>query len=1034
MKWKGYFSLLLLMGIGLCVHAQGTVKGNIIDDLKEPIIGANVFIDGTDYGTDTDFDGNYELTLPAGQYDVSVSYVGLTTQTKKVTVVDGQSVTLDFALNANAELLGEIVVVGYGTQRIDDAVGNLSEIKSDDLNDIVGGSVETSLQGKAAGVQVVQSSGMAGAGALIRVRGTGSITANGDPLYVVDGIPITQDQFLQENRGNNQNNPLNSINPNDIESIVILKDASATAIYGSRGANGVVLITTKRGKKGKPSFNFNTRFATSEPTNTLDLLNNTELLQIRQEAWENDGGVGRAPLPNDYVSAGGSYELAEQTNTNWYDEVLRTGIKQEYNLSMTQGSEKFRSYVGASYTDAQSYLVGNEFERLSARVNLDIRPIESFNIALTSSLARSFLDQVDPLSSSIGLAQSYALPFFPVRNDDGTFFLPGRNPVAINEYRDLNNVEVRSINSAALTYTGIKNLSLNATFNYDYMDLNNYLFEDFRLTQFFENGVGMNRSNNWNTKAHNWSTFATAQYNFELGDRHDLDVLVGTEYQSRDLRGEFVSYVGNVDDVTYRATTLEGDDIRLDGQANYDIDRTKFLSGFTRVNYAYDNKYLAQLTFRRDGSSRFGPNRRFGNFPALGLGWKLTEEDFLKDKTAFNFLKLRGSVGVTGNAGINWREQFANYAFIQGTVDAGFNYAGEPLQFQTQQPNPDLQWEVNTIYEAGVEFGLWNDRLSGSVVYYNQTTDEVFIGTSVQASSGVEEGDNIFFQNAGIIRNTGVEVQLTSNNIVKPNFSWTTSLNFAHNDNRVISTGNAPPDALAGGFGDTRVVEGEDVATNYIIEFAYVDPETGRPVYLTTVDGERVETFNFDVSADRTSLGNSLPDVIGGMTNSFTYKDLSLDFLWVFSLGGKIYDDAAKRQQGVITMQDAWNYDRRILDRWQQAGDITNTPRLTTTMLNWGGNSNYWQNNTSLWLEDASYARLRNIELKYNIGQIASGVNARIRFGATNLLTFTDYTGQDPETARERSNPQERNVGGSNVSYLTPPQERSFYLGVNFDF
>ena len=366
--------------------------------------------------------------------------------------------------------LDEVVVVGYGTQRRRELVGTVAKIDSKDLNETIGGSFENALQGKAAGVQLTQSSGVAGAGSIIRVRGVGSLSSGGDPLFVVDGIPITQDPFLSGERGGLNNNPLSSINPDDIESIEILKDASAAAIYGSRGSNGVIIITTKRGKSGKPQFTFNTRIGLAQPTNIIDLLNAEEWVMVQQEAWENDGGVGRVPLPLNL-----SYEDIEGIDTDWIDEVVQTGLKQEYNLSMRQGGKKLKTYAGLSWSDSESYQKGNTFKRLTGRINLDYNILPGLDVGVSTSLARGLNDRIDQAwSGGFGSAISTALPIYPIKDENGDWFNIYGNPVAQRELKDWRTQEWRSINNFSLNYKPFDGLNIKATASYDYMDLGDF--------------------------------------------------------------------------------------------------------------------------------------------------------------------------------------------------------------------------------------------------------------------------------------------------------------------------------------------------------------------------------------------------------------------------------------------------------------------------------------------------------------------------------------------------------------------------------
>lgn len=1033
------------------LFAQGTIKGSVRASGGEGLAGTAVMIEGLQIGAFADESGNFSISdVPAGSATVVAQMYGYKTAKKTVTVANGQTVTVNFTMQDSISSTDEVVVVGYGVQRQRDLVGAVGKVNGDQLRDNAGQSVETQMQGKLSGLQVIQGSGGAGSGAIIRIRGIGSVSSGGDPLYVVDGIPITQDNFINgaSQSGldglypNVNNNPLATINPNDIESIEVLKDASAASIYGSRGANGVILITTKKGKKEKAEFKYNASVGIVGPTVLPKMLNTEQLLKVRQEAWENDGNVGRAPLPNVYVQAGYTYADAEKTNNDWYKEVVRTGVKHEHSLSYSQSKKYFTNYMGVTYLNSQGYMVGNDFDRLSGRWNFDVKPMKNLTFSVNSSLAQSWYDRVrQEYGSPLGLAMSYALPFYPTYMPDGkTYFNRGQNPLAVLNLQKWKSRETRTINSFKATYTPIKNLTLNATGNLDYMKYGDYIFEDSAWTQ------GSDIAKYFGSRTVNWSTYATAQYDIESKNKlHKMSLMVGGEFQSSKsdisrlklseiaINGleKFALYdfksLKNLDTVN-QVRVIPGDDNYIEMGDERSIlkgDRSLFASFFTRFNYKFKDRWILQATYRRDGSSKFGPNRRFGDFPSVGFGYVMSEESFLKNSKVINFLKFKGSWGLTGNANINWRSQFPLYS-----TDLN-SYNGNGVLYQTQFANPDLQWEVGRTYDGGVELGLFKDRINMDFTYYYRRTSKAVIQTFIQASSGPIS--DVILKNVGVIDNQGFEFSINSVNISTRNFRWKTNFNITRNTNIVRSVGAATADALDGGFGDMRTVVGHPVATNYIIRFDHVDPATGRPVYL---DKDGKETFTYDPSVNRVAAGAGIPKFMGGITNTFNYKSLDFSFLWVFSYGGKVYDDAGKRTYGVINLNDdVWNYTTEVLDRWRQPGDVAPIPKYTTSMINWGGSDNQWQNNSTLFLRDASYIRLRNVQLGYNMPVPENSKISAVRFTLTgnNLLLLTNYYA-DPEVARGVPTAQQRNIGSANNSFLTPPQERSLLLGINATF
>jgi TonB-dependent starch-binding outer membrane protein SusC len=1032
--------LLFVLGAGSStLYGQnGSVTGIVKDPAGEEAIGVSVILDGFQLGSVTNIEGRYRIAnVPPGKYRIKANYTGYAEFMKDITVAKGQDLEVNFTLQENANLLNEVVVLGYDVQRKRDLVGSVSKVTSEKLNEIPGGSFENALQGKAAGVQIVQSSGIAGAGSVIRIRGVASLSAGGDPLIVVDGIPIFQSNFVTGESGGQNNNPLNSINPTDIESVEILKDASATAMYGSRGANGVVLITTKRGKNGRPSFELSSRFGTSQPTRVVPVMNAAEWIQIRQEAWENDGNTGRAPLPN-----GLRYEDIQGIDTDWIGQVIGTGVKTDNSLSFSQGNKKVSTYANASYSDAGSYLIGNKFKRLSGRVNVDYRPVPTMTISITSSLARGLNERIaQAWAGGLGKAQTEALPIYPINtgpqyrrgsplySETPGFYNIYNNPVAQRDLTDNHVRELRSINNLSVSWQPTKQWTLTAKANYEYAQINEHTWEDALWTN--NKALAKVKYNYVNNR----SGFMTANYEVPFANtKHSLRVLGGTEYQRVDQTQREQEF-RDLAQLVYRSSAQDTIAAEKTKDEPRDIDQWNFFSMFGKLTYNYDGKYLATVSFRRDGSSKFGANNRFGNFPAVGVGYIVSQEDFLLDNRVINYLKIKGSWGLTGNSDINWRSQFPQYTF--GPFAGNQAYGGQPVRYQNKLPNPDLRWETSTTIDAGFELGLFRDRITTEFTFYNKRSTGVFIDIAAAFSSGIPGIDSRYkeTQNVATIQNRGIEWGLKTQNIVRPKFYWSTELNFSLNRNKIVDVGNATPDALDGGFGDTRVVVGETFQNNYIIKWLGVDPQTGRPIYesINSETGARGITNVYDVTTNRQVLGNAQPKFIGSVGNELRLgKNLSMNMLWVFVVGGEIYDDAAKRQLGVVT---DWNMRRDIFDRWQKPGDVATYPRLTMDMRNWGGNANFWQNNHSLWLSDGSYARLRTLTFNYTVPLQSKYVRA-LRVFATggNLITLTNFTGWDPEIARDRTSNQQRNLGGTNLTYLTPPQEKSYTVGLNVQF
>jgi len=1001
-----------------------TVTGTVTDAADgSPLPGATISVKGTLLGTSTDFNGKYSFTAPENA-TLIFSFVGYKDQEIPL---NGRA-TVDISLEEDITSLSEVVVVGYGVQRKRDVTGSIAKVSGEKIKELPVPSFEAGLQGRAAGVQVIQGSGLAGSGSVIRVRGAGSISAGGDPLYVIDGIPVTQDPFLNNNRGAMNQNPLAAINPNDIESIEVLKDAGAAGIYGSRGANGVILITTKRGQSGKPQFNFSTSHGFSAPAVRPEFTSGEEYLQLRQEAWENDGNTGAVWVPG-FSSAEASaadreaaFAQASQNNTDWWDLTTRTGYIQTYDLSMSQGTDKFKTYLGASYSDNQSYLRGNSYERLAFRANVDWTIVPKLKASLSSSFSRGQNNRVDAAwSGGLGQAMSTALPIYPVRNPDGTFFTNGANPVRVRELLDWRTVEQRTVNTLSLDYNPIKNLTFRVTGGVDYLDLREDQYRPQELL--LSNHIGeAKRFPAWVT---NINTNATATYIWDMDENNSFTFLLGTEYQqSTTERYDEITLV-DVDGPLWSDPNIGGT-LNDEGDSLYNriaregaTAQWSFLSYFGRINYNLKDRYIFQVLARVDGSSRFGANNRFGFFPAVSGAWVISEENFMQDQSTISFLKLRSSYGITGNANI------PNFEWIGTYVPPANNlpYAGGDVIFPERLENPNLQWETLTTWDLGLEMNFLADRIQTEINYYNKVSRDVLINRTNPPSTGFGN----FWDNIAEIRNTGVELQVSSRNLVGE-LKWTTDFNIARNNNEVLDIGDLTPDAVGGGTNDTRIVPGEPVGANFLVRFHGVDPEDGLPIWLDA-DGNLTKEFSLD---HRVVVGSVVPDAWGGITNTFSYKNIDLSFLFSFTLGGNIYDGSAKRQLGLVT---DWNFRTEIGDRWTQPGDEAAFPRLTLNP--YPGLPDEWQYNSTMFLYDASFVRLRNLTIGYTFPQNFLDrlglTSARFAVTGMNLLTFTEFPGGDPEIARDFESAQDRNMS-PNVTFLTPPQQRSVTFSLNVSF
>ncbi len=1026
----------------ISMHAQA-VKGTVRDDAGT-LPGVVVKDVANTAGTSTNIDGQYTLSLKPGKHTLEFKMVGFVTAKREITLVADQILTLDVTMEPEDNDLDEIVVVGYGVQRKREVTGSISKIDGKELTKLPVPSFEAALQGQAAGVAVSQGSGMAGSGSLIRVRGISSISAGGDPLYVIDGLPIVQDPFLQGNSAGFNNNPLANINPADIESIEVLKDAAATGIYGSRGANGVILITTKRGSKTKKGvqFDFSTRLGIGVAATRPNMMNTEQYLAVRQEAWENDGGTGYVWLPGvRYETASGSaasasalerqqqFERAKLIDTDWVDQTIGVGFKQTYNFAATYSNDKLSLYSGVSYDDNGSFMRGNSYERISGRTNLDYTFSKKLKVMTNLSYSVGLNNRVDAAwSGGLGYAMSQALPYYPVLIDStsialfgnvnnqgigGYFPTPnGNNPVQRRETFVLRTDDKRLLSNATVIYSPIKDLNIKASGSYEYSDVsNNEFFPIIDPNQAF---TSANRNFAW---TNNWNSSLTADYTKEIREGHRLTLLAGAEIQ--ESRTTFVNWnYQNVTSAPFTSGFDDNGDFEL-RKSSPRLQRWTFVSTFARANYSIKDKYFVQLVSRVDGSSRFGVNNKYGYFPTASAGWIISEEKWFNKTKAVNFLKIRSGWGISGNSDIPPLAQFSTY----DTTGFIF-YNGNPIIFPTQFGNPDLSWENTRTVDVTLEVGLLKDRLNVQVSYYDKLTTNALMAVSIPQSTGF----GTYWDNAAQILNRGIELTVTSYNIVRPNFEWKTDFNIARNYNELLDIGDYTPDAISGGTNDSRVIVGKPIGSFYLMKFSHVDPETGLPVYL---DANGNETFDYD-NFQRQYVGDGLPDAVGGITNSFRYKQWDMQILATFSLGAKIFDSSGKRQLGVVT---DWNMRTDILDRWRQPGDEATFARLTLDETNYGLNAGFPWWNTSLFVYDADFLRIRNVALGYTfkLKKESKLQNLRVVANATNLFTFTNFPGLDPELVRDFENPQDRNMS-PNVTYLTPPQERSFNISINANF
>jgi len=1013
---RGTVLLCASLLMWVTMYAQNRTVSGKITDAKDssPLSGVTVKAKGQTNVVLSQQDGSFTITISTGTNSLEFSYVGYADL--EVPVSDNMNIRM----SASERNLSEVVVVGYGRAVKRNLTGSISKVGSKEVENFPEPSFETAIQGKAAGVVVESGSGKLGQGIKIRIRGTSSISANSQPLYVIDGLPVISTS--QSDITNDPTNPLADINPNDIESIEVLKDASASAIYGARAANGVVLITTKKGRNNqKTTFELNTYYGISNPARTRKFVdakqyvNLIELAAVSDGTYDFNNGIsGYATLDDaisdykswyetnvlDNFSLGTDWHNAE-VNTDWQDILYKDNAPtKNIDLSATGGNEKTRFYVSGFYTDQQAIVINNRFYRYGGRMNLEHQATSNLSFGINMSVNRSQLNRVTNDNSFSTPGQLVAqLPISPVY-DPQTGKLNGNtlyaNGLFDAQFNSDKQSTWRTIGNAFANLTIIPSLSFRSEFGADILNLYQEAFQG-KQTQ---DGAGIGKANVIISQAVNFNTNNYFTYDHQFNNNNKLNAVLGMSYLQNDSRGASA----NGENVPSDAIkNLSG--TTLITFANSTNNRYTFLSYFLRGNYSIADKYLFSGSIRTDASSRFGLNNRYGWFPAVSAGWVLSEEKFMKDIPFFNFLKLRASWGLTGNAEIGE----SNFLALYGVS----NYPDLPGYVPVSLGNSDLKWEKTAQTDIGLEFAVLNSRLSGEIDVYQKKTSDLLLNVNVPATTSYQS----YLKNLGNMDNKGIEVTLNSKNIDGA-FKWTTSLNFAYNKNKVGDIGGQ---IIEAGFDLTqRAIEGQPIGVFYDRKFVGVDPQTGDALYQGE-DGKPTSDYN---SAARVVLGKSNPDWTGGFTNTFSYKGFDFNIFFIFQTGNDIYNSGgAYMSDGFYNGLD--NQTTDILNAWKNPGDITNVPRI-----GYFYGSGY--QTSSRWLYDGDYIRLRNATLGYNLPkslmQRIKITSARIYVSGTNLWTSTKYPG-DPEVNTQTLG----NIGGGQDFYtISQPKTITFGLNVRF--
>lgn len=983
------FLLLLSLNTFLSVEAAfaqsgKTITGKVTSSEGEALPGVSVLEVGTVNATVTDLDGKYSLKISGAASRLEFSYIGFIKQQ----AATGALTVIDVVLQSDVKALSEAVVIGYGVEQKALLTGSVGIIKAESLKDIPVSTVDGIMQGQTAGVQVVQNSGTPGSELSVRIRGTSSISGSSQPLYVIDGIPVTTGDFAQVGYEGQGINALSDLNPGDIESISVLKDAAAAAIYGARATNGVVLITTKRGANKKSVINFNAYYGLQQPWRTLEMLDAKDWMIYRNDLAGTEV-FSQADMDNITI------------DTDWQKVIFRTAPMSSYELSSTGGNDRTKFYIGGNLFKQEGIVIGTDYKRLNGRVNIDHKMTDKLTIGTSIGLTYAKTDRVEGDQTLQGpLPNGISTPaIYPVYNPDGTYNQEGpySNAVSIANEAINENFSFRTIGNIYADYKIIPNLTFSTKWGVDFLNFREHTYESKKTVQGAKyNGLGFETYTNvMNIVSNNLLKYQTTI------NKSEIEFLAGYSFEKYQTRSSFIRAQDFADDnleyINSAATIVSASsDASDDGLRSY----------FARGNYNFDNKYIVTVSARLDGSSRFGENNRNGFFPAVSAGWRIGQEKFFH-VNAISELKLRASYGLTGNDDIP--------PFLFAELYGNTSYGGQPGIYPNNIPNPDLKWESTAQLDIGLDVGLFKDRITITADYYNKQTKDLLLSRPLPTSSGFSS----ITENVGDIQNIGAELSITTQNLKEKKLSWTTTLNISANRNKVLKLYNHQPiDDL--GRGSNRIEEGEPIGIFYSYESLGVDPSTGDIVYKdVNVDGEIT-------SADRTKVGNPHPDLIGSITNTLAYKGFDVSIFFQGSFGNDVFNGS---RLFLESLQGGDNQLAVVNDRWQQPGDITAIPDATSDPVRAASNKRV----SSRFIEDGSYVRLKNFTLGYSFNkkwlERKKVSNFRVYVSAQNLLTFTNYTGLDPEV-NYRGN--DNAVIGTD--FFTYPQVRSYTLGCNLTF
>ena len=1052
-----YYLLVIFIGSINIVLGQEALTGKVLNELSEPIQGISIQVVGDENrATSTNQEGEFEISVNTGD-KLRFSLVGYENQD----VVVSSLAPLTVTMQPKDEVLDEVVVIGYGSQRRSDVIAPVSKFNAEGLEERPISRVDQALVGQMSGVRVKQTTGVPGKGLSVQVRGSGSITAGSEPLYVVDGFPLAT--AAPNGSGNySTGNPLDNLNPNDIESVEVLKDASAAAIYGSRAANGVVLITTKRGVSGKPVISFNTYLGTSSPYRKLDMLNGEEwidrAIEMVNSQWEASGAgrsgsqsmdERRAILGLDPGAYNTTYMFDERWlqdgfpelyMIDWQDQAYRKGLVQNYQLSASGGTDYVNYYVSGNYMDQNGIVKGLDYKNYALRANVDVKPNDKLAFGL--NLAPTYSEANDPGVEGKDNIMHQIYSMSPVQHSPAgmvNVFDQSRYPWSTSTNDPIAKLEnfigesktARVLASMYGQYNILENLVFKTTVNLDHTDRTSFSYRPYTVGgDLTERQTRPNFTTYGSSNKYRRQTFVnenTLTYDLEI-EKHNITGLLGHAYNYYRFDGSDITSQGG-----YRNSNVKTLNAAVGTRSSTDATKNLMLSYFGRVQYAYDGKYLLSASMRRDGSSRFGMNTKWGWFPSLSAGWRLSKERFLESNESIQDLKIRVSYGESGNNNIG------DYSSVAVLSSADYSW-GDAIASGWAPGNiinPDLTWEKSRTFDVGLDFTLFSSRLSGSIDVYNRISSNLLLNVPTMLSTGFSS----LLDNAGEVQSRGWDLELTTRNIQRDDFTWSTSLNLSYNTNKVTKLIGDQKEILIPSSFDIQhsiLRVGEPMYSIYVVQqdgiLSQEDIDNGAALYGTQVAGDPryIDANGDDVidEDDRVIVGHPNPNYVWGITNNLRYKNFDLSFLFQGQNGGHLYSllGRALGRTGQGAPDNALGFYR---DRWRSE-DNPGSGRIGKAYSTFGRIKN------TDWLYSSDYWRLRNITVGFNFDKLNIGGQSWLNSGRL-YLTLENFFGHDKYDGGLNPESTNTNLSGSST-YMEPGDygglalPKTVTFGINLTF